>query len=574
MDIGLLMPPSGSPAAQTNSGLSSETGQCQEPIQCRAFSVVLEDAVKNTLDENPAPFSDAVDPIKSVLQQTMEDSATGAALIGIAVASPFQVGNLPEAVSPVTDKAGSSQQSTGCNLLNADSIPSPLPGVMAPQGAVSPRDASAPAQGATGGSPQGSESIPLPFPEVTVMAPQGAVSPGDALTTAQGAIKVGSQGSESNTLIPQGPTDAVLDGDSIVGNVSVPAGLLQAKTADSSPNSFLQPAIVPAQSNEPSTTQGDSRSPGQPATRNGGSAPTNGASVLLEQPSGDALLPNVQPSDSLTSDRRATVVMNEQWSRNISPAASVNGVVQLSGRTSIEVGPSAILQAQGVQETTLSGQAPAVSMVGSSGGQDPFGASAQGGGEGALFQLSAGGPPESMARGPQSQLFSDQFTLAQQPQPSSQGGGSSVPMPMLNQLKIAQAFSGENQMTSMTPLSGMAQTVHVELPSHDSGPLSVRISMTDQTVSTQFTTDRSDLGQFLLTRQDQLQQSLSRAGLELGQFQVHINQDGRQETLPDRQSRRNGEAPEQRFASQDQNRQSHDQERPSHRPTGALSLFA
>jgi len=126
----------------------------------------------------------------------------------------------------------------------------------------------------------------------------------------------------------------------------------------------------------------------------------------------------------------------------------------------------------------------------------------------------------------------------------------------------------------MTSMSGMAQTVHLELPSHGSGPLNVRISMTDQTVHTQFTTDRNDLGALLLTRQDQLQQTLIKSGLELGQFQVHVNQEGRQDTLPDRQSRRNDGAADQQPASQNHNPQTHDRDRPNHHPVRRLSLFA
>jgi flagellar hook-length control protein FliK len=139
---------------------------------------------------------------------------------------------------------------------------------------------------------------------------------------------------------------------------------------------------------------------------------------------------------------------------------------------------------------------------------------------------------------------------------------------------MTQAFLGEDHSATVTAAPGKVQTVHMELSSHDSGPLSVRISMTDQMVHTQFTTDRNDLGALLFTRQDQLQQSLAKSGLELGQFQVHIDQRGQQEALPDRQSRRNGDAPEQQPASQDHNQQAQDRDRPNHRPPRALSLFA
>jgi hypothetical protein len=148
-------------------------------------------------------------------------------------------------------------------------------------------------------------------------------------------------------------------------------------------------------------------------------------------------------------------------------------------------------------------------------------------------------------------------------------------MSTTDHLKMTQAVLGENHAMTVASASGKAQVVHVELPSHDSGPLSVRIAMTDQTVHAQFTTDRNDLGALLLTRQDQLQQSLTKSGLELGQFQVHVNQGGQQDTFLDRQSRRNGEASEQQQQrSEDDNHPAQDRERPNHGPPRGLSLFA
>jgi hypothetical protein len=155
-----------------------------------------------------------------------------------------------------------------------------------------------------------------------------------------------------------------------------------------------------------------------------------------------------------------------------------------------------------------------------------------------------------------------------------QGASASVATPAEDHLKMAQAFLGEDHSATMTSASGKAQTVHVELPLHDSGPLSVRISMTDQTVHTQFTTDRNDLGALLLTRQDQLQQTLVKSGLELGQFQVHIDQRGQQDVAPDRQARRNADTSEHPPGSQNQNQDARDQERLNYRPQRALSLFA
>jgi flagellar hook-length control protein FliK len=98
--------------------------------------------------------------------------------------------------------------------------------------------------------------------------------------------------------------------------------------------------------------------------------------------------------------------------------------------------------------------------------------------------------------------------------------------------------------------------------------------MTDQTVHTQFTTDRSDLGQFLLTRQDQLQQNLTKSGLELGQFQVHIDYHGQQEAPPEWQSRRQGEAREDNRPPHQAEQQDQDRKQQHARSTQALSVFA
>ena len=78
----------------------------------------------------------------------------------------------------------------------------------------------------------------------------------------------------------------------------------------------------------------------------------------------------------------------------------------------------------------------------------------------------------------------------------------------------------------------------------------------------------------LLTRQDQLQHTLMKSGLELGQFQVHVDQQGKQEALPDRQARRNSEGFEQPTTSQDHKHDTQNRERPNHSSSRTLSLFA
>ena len=499
MDIGLLIPPAGRSAAQPNSSLLSETGQCQQPTQGGTFSALLEDAVKNTLDGQTPPLSDTDNPIEPVPSTVMDGHATEAALIDIAVTLFSQVPDVHEVAALVVERV--------------EPLPNP-----------------------TGGSLQGVQSIPQLLQELTVAAPHDAITLGDA---------------------------------------SVPTGPPQAGTADSSINARLQPALDRDQSNESATTDEDSSATNKPVIWNGRGASSNLAPVSLEQPSGDLALPNMQASDSLTADRLPAPGMKEQGSTNLLPAASVNRNVQLPDRPSTVRGPSAIIQAQGEPEGTLLGQALSVpvSAGNGGGGQDPFGASAQGGGEGALFQLSANGVPESVMRGNQPTSFNDQLMSARQTQSSPQGAGPSVLTSATEHLKLTQAFLGDEHSAAMTLPRGMVQTVQMELPSHDAGPLSVRISMVDQMVHTQFTTERSDLGAILIARQDQLLQNLTKSGLELGQFQVHINQEGRQDAFPDRQSRRNGEAPVQQ-PSEDHSQQAQDPERPNHRPTRVLSLFA
>src|SRR5437868_7296542 len=125
------------------------------------------------------------------------------------------------------------------------------------------------------------------------------------------------------------------------------------------------------------------------------------------------------------------------------------------------------------------------------------------------------GALESVTQDNQSSFFNGQFTSARQS--LTQGESPTVATATTgDSLKTTQVFRDESHPAIMTLPSGKAHIVHVELPTHDFGPLTVRISMMDQTVNTQFTTDRNDLGALLLTRQDQLQQTLIKSGLELG----------------------------------------------------------
>jgi hypothetical protein len=392
----------------------------------------------------------------------------------------------------------------------------------------------------------------------------------------EGSTKIQLQSLESIPLLPQGVTVVALSDDRTMGMESVPVDPLHPVILYSSIDSLPQQVLDLDLSGETSARQDGARATDGLPGRNDRSAPAALPLVPLEQPSGILTLPTKMPPGSLITDQGPAPVMEGQGAKIVLSATSVNVGGQSIDRTPPGVQPLTMVQEQGTQQATLPGQALSVPVIGVSEGgeQDPFGADAQGAGDGTFFRFGESGAPESVTRGNQSQFFNGQLTSALQAQSSAPGEGSSVVTPAADRLKMTQAFLGEDHSATMTSAAGKVQSVHLELPSHNSSPLSVRISMTDQMVHTQFTTDRNDLGALLFARQEQLQQSLAKSGLELGQFQVHIDQRNQQESLPDRQSRRNNEAPEQQPASQDRNQQAQDRERPNHRSPRALSLFA
>jgi hypothetical protein len=412
---------------------------------------------------------------------------------------------------------------------------------------------------------------PVPSTETNDQATGAALS-GIASASLEDSTKIQLQSFDSIPLLPQGVTVVALSDDRTIRTEPVPVDLLKPRPEDSSIDSLPQPVLDLDRSGEASSRQEGARTTDElPVT--GRSVPVALPPAAFEQPSGNATLPVKQPPGSLITDQGPAPGMEDQGAKTLIPAASVYVGGQSLERPSAGVQSLAMVQEQGVQQTRLTGQSLVIPVIGNSEGgeQDSFGTDAQGAGDGTFFRFGENGAPESVTRGNQSQFFNGQFTSALQAQSSPQGEGSSVVTPAADRLKMAQAFLGEDHVTSA---SGKVQSVHVELPAHDSGPLSVRISMTDQMVHAQFTTDRNDLGALLYTRQDQLQQNLAKSGLELGQFQVHIDQRGQQESLPDRQPRRNGEAPEQQPASQDRNQQAQDRERQNHQTPRALSLFA
>jgi hypothetical protein len=125
-----------------------------------------------------------------------------------------------------------------------------------------------------------------------------------------------------------------------------------------------------------------------------------------------------------------------------------------------------------------------------------------------------------------------------------------------------------------TPRPPFVQSVSLELPQADLGQLRVRVMLSDQVVHAHLVTDRGDLGQMLVTRQEQLSTQLSTAGLEMGQLRVQVDRQGGYDATQQGLSHAYDDR------SQQQRGQPRQPEQPSNppvfqqRPRSALSVFA
>jgi hypothetical protein len=385
----------------------------------------------------------------------------------------------------------------------------------------------------------------------------------------QNSSEVATENIESIPLPSQGLNTVAPHDGRIVGYESVPADSPKPGGTSSSLNPLLPPVLDHAPLNRLTTAQSGSQTSDARPIRNDRGAPADLSPAPLNQSFGSATLPSAAPPDSTASDPGLVPFMKDQGDRNLLSALPINGETQSRDRPSIEVLPTMKGQEQATKEPLLVSQSVFASVIADNNekGQDLFEADTQGAEEGAFLDSGENSVSESVARDNQPSFFNSQFTSMRQTQPSAGGERASVVTP-------STSVEEDHSATMTASASGKAQVVRLELPAHDSSPLSVRISMMDQMVHTQFTTDRNDLGALLFARHDQLQHNLAKSGLELGQFQVHIDQQGKQEALPDRQSRRNGGELEQQPASQDHRQPAQEQERHNHRPSRALSLFA
>jgi hypothetical protein len=157
----------------------------------------------------------------------------------------------------------------------------------------------------------------------------------------------------------------------------------------------------------------------------------------------------------------------------------------------------------------------------------------------------------------------------QQGQGGTPSNSQSVPAPAVPPSSQMSRLS-QDPATAPVPLT---HAVQFDLAPADFGQLRVRVVLSDHTIHTHLSTDRAELGQMLTSRQEQLGTQLSVAGLDLGRFQVQVNQERTNHSGQEWQSQaQSGTFQQQR----DSRQQGHAPETPvpSQQRTGMLSLFA
>jgi flagellar hook-length control protein FliK len=119
---------------------------------------------------------------------------------------------------------------------------------------------------------------------------------------------------------------------------------------------------------------------------------------------------------------------------------------------------------------------------------------------------------------------------------SREGFGDTVTAIAADRTASAQNDDSRTPASSMTGRAALmswsngdegrsvVQAVSLNLEPADLGPVNVRIFMTDRTVHAHIRTDHMDLGQGMLSQQQQLETKLQSSGLEMGEFKVTVDQ--------------------------------------------------
>ena len=96
-----------------------------------------------------------------------------------------------------------------------------------------------------------------------------------------------------------------------------------------------------------------------------------------------------------------------------------------------------------------------------------------------------------------------------------------APAPTVN-VPPAQPVSHVPDLTP-TPTPSLLRSVVLEVAQPELGHVNIRVAMMNESVHAHFSTDRVEVGQFLINGQDRLQTSLQANGLDMGQFRVDID---------------------------------------------------
>ena len=104
------------------------------------------------------------------------------------------------------------------------------------------------------------------------------------------------------------------------------------------------------------------------------------------------------------------------------------------------------------------------------------------------------------------------------------------------------------QPTDWMPGTSANQTksMVLELSQADLGWVNIRVAVNQDTVHTHFSSERNEMGQYLVNGQDRLQSALNASGLDLGRFQVDIDRQsaGRSFQQPASQGQSQGQSPQ------------------------------
>jgi hypothetical protein len=76
---------------------------------------------------------------------------------------------------------------------------------------------------------------------------------------------------------------------------------------------------------------------------------------------------------------------------------------------------------------------------------------------------------------------------------------------------------------SDVPMPALPRSVVFEVAQPDLGRVNIRVAIINEMVHTHLSSDRPEVGQFLINGQDRLQASLEANGMEMGQFRVDID---------------------------------------------------